>query len=207
METPTAAAMLVRLGRRVGLDAEAECVADLVRRVTDLNPDVASLAGAAEHAEGLLRHDPDALRRAAEHYRVSGRPLATGIALEDTAQEEHESRRQPQAVELLGSALDLYTRCDARRDIGRVQKKLRRLGVRNSGDHGFDRPTSGWESLTNAELRVVRAIVEGKTNKEAASTLFLSPHTVDSHLRRVFGKLGINTRVELTKHFLTHEAG
>ena len=61
------------------------------------------------------------------------------------------------------------------------------------------------QSLTNAELRVVRVIVDGKTNKEAASTLFLSPHTVDSHLRRVFGKLGINTRVELTKHFLIHE--
>ena len=109
-------------------------------------------------------------------------------------------------MDALGSALDLYAQCDARRDVARVQKKLRRLGVPDAGDAGLDRPTSGWESLTTAELRVVRAIVDGKTNKEAASTLFLSPHTVDSHLRRVFGKLGINTRVELTRHFLTRGA-
>lgn len=206
VEAPTAAATLVRLARTAGLGAEAECAADLARRVTELNPDVASLAGGAEHAEGLLRRDPEALRRAVEYYRLSGRPMATGSALEDTAQQEHDSSHKPQAVELLESALDLYVQCDARQDVSRVQKKLRILGVHRGGRHGVDRPTSGWESLTGAELRVVRAIVDGKTNKEAASALFLSPHTVDSHLRRVFGKLGINTRVELTKHFLAHEA-
>lgn len=100
----------------------------------------------------------------------------------------------------------MYVQCDARRDVTRVHKKLRRLGVHNAGELGVNRPTSGWESLTGTALRVVRAIVEGKANKEAASTLFLSPHTVDSHLRRVFGKLRINTRVALTKLFLTPEA-
>ncbi|WP_181788036.1 response regulator transcription factor, partial [Streptomyces phytophilus] len=71
---------------------------------------------------------------------------------------------------------------------------------------GAQRPKSGWKSLTGAELRVVRAIVDGRTNREAAGVLFLSPHTVDSHLRRVFAKLDINSRVELTKQFLAHEA-
>jgi DNA-binding CsgD family transcriptional regulator len=205
-EAPTAAAMLVRLARQAGLSAEAERAADFARRITERNPTVASLAGGAEHAEGLLRRDPVALRRAVEHYRLSGRPLATGIALEDAAQEEQNIRNQPQAVRLLGSALDLYVDCGARRDVTRVQKKLRRLGVHNVRALGTDRPTSGWESLTKAELRVVRAIVDGRTNKEAASMLFLSPHTVDSHLRHVFAKLSINSRVELTKHFLAHEA-
>ncbi|MFI7702202.1 AAA family ATPase [Nonomuraea sp. NPDC049480] len=204
-EAPTAAAMLVRLARKAGLSAEAEGAADFARRISEGNPTVASLAGGAEHAEGLLRHDPVALRHAVEHYRLSGRPLATGIALEDAAQEEQNIRHQAQAVQFLGSALDLYVDCGARRDITRVQKKLRRLGVHNVRALGAERPTSGWESLTSAELRVVRAIVDGKTNKEAASMLFLSPHTVDSHLRRVFAKLSINSRVELTKQFIAHE--
>ncbi|MFI9561139.1 response regulator transcription factor [Nonomuraea endophytica] len=132
--------------------------------------------------------------------------MATGIALEDTAQEAQNTRDQDRAVRFLESALDLYLNCGARHDVTRVQRKLCRLGVTQAGSLGADRPTSGWESLTSAELRVVRAIVDGRTNKEAASILFLSPHTVDSHLRRVFAKLNINSRVELTKHFITHEA-
>ncbi|GAA3609061.1 LuxR family transcriptional regulator [Nonomuraea rosea] len=205
-EAPTAAATLVRLARKAGLSPEAELAAEFARRITDSNPAVESLAGGAEHAEGLLRHDPAALHRAVEHYQLSGRPLATGSALEDAAQEEQAIRNQAQAVRLLGSALDLYADCGARRDVSRVQRKLRNLGVHNIGAPAAERPTSGWESLTSAELRVVRAIVDGRTNKEAASMLFLSPHTVDSHLRRVFAKLGINCRVELTKHFIEHEA-
>ena len=39
----------------------------------------------------------------------------------------------------------------------------------------------------------------GLTNREVAERLFLSPHTVSSHLRHVFGKLGINSRVELAR--------
>ncbi|GIF42964.1 helix-turn-helix transcriptional regulator [Actinoplanes xinjiangensis] len=204
-EAPTAAARIVRLARKADLGTTAERAAGLARSVADRNPEVASLAGGAEHAEGLLYRDTAALRRAVGHYYRGGRPLAAGIALEDAAQSEQEKRNAPGAVELLGSALEMYVQCDARRDVARAQKKLRKLGVSDAGGMGGNRPVSGWESLTSAELRVVRAIVDGKTNKEAANTLFLSPHTVDSHLRRVFGKLGINTRVELTKYFLTHE--
>jgi ATP/maltotriose-dependent transcriptional regulator MalT len=200
---PTAAAALVRLARDTGLDAEAERAADVARRITERNPAVASLAGGVDHAEGLLHRDPAALRRAVEYYRLSGRPLATGIALEDVARHEHEARNKAQAARHLESALDLYKHCGARRDAARVQKELRRLGAHDVRDS--DRPKSGWGSVTSAELRVVRAIVDGKTNREAASTLFLSPHTVDSHLRHVFAKLNINTRVELTKQFIAHE--
>jgi DNA-binding CsgD family transcriptional regulator len=206
-EAPTAAATLVRLARQVGLDAEAEQAAEFARRLTERNPNVQSLAGGAEHAEGILRNDLVALQRAVELYRLAARPLAAGSALEDAARAEQSTRNnKTRAVWLLESAMDLYMDCGAQRDMARVQKKLRRLGVRNVGGMSADRPKSGWESLTSAELRVVRAIVDGRTNREAASILFLSPHTVDSHLRRVFSKLDINSRVELTKHFIAHEA-
>ncbi|MBQ1025050.1 LuxR family transcriptional regulator [Micromonospora sp. C95] len=204
-EAPTAAALAVRMARKAGLAAEAERAVEIVRSLADQNPDAESLAAGADHAEGLLRGDFAAMHRAVEHYRRSGRRLAAGVALEDTAKEEQIARNQPEAARLLESAFDLYEQCGARRDASRVQAKLRHLGV-PAGTPGADRPTSGWESLTTAELRVVRAIVDGRTNREAATMLFLSPHTVDSHLRRVFAKLGIRTRVELTKHFISHES-
>nr|WP_272902825.1 AAA family ATPase [Streptomyces sp. BA2] len=204
-EAPTAAATLVRLAKQVGLGAEAEQAADFARHGSECNPTAQSLAGGAEHAEGVLRNDPAALHRAVELYRLAGRPLAAASALEDAAQVEQSMRNRPRAVRLLESAMELYLDCGAQRDLTRVQKKLRHLGVHNVRGLGADLPKSGWESLTSAELRVVRAIVDGRTNREAASILFLSPHTVDSHLRRVFSKLDINSRVELTKHFIANE--
>jgi ATP/maltotriose-dependent transcriptional regulator MalT len=205
-EAPTAAATLVRQARQAGLGAEAERAAEFARRIAQRNPLVQSLAAGAEHVEGLLRNDPVALHRAADLHRLAGRPLAAGSALEDAARVEQNTRDKTRAARLLESAMDLYLECGAPCDTDRVQRKLRRLDAHNVRRLGAERPKSGWESLTSAELRVVRAIVDGRTNREAASVLFLSPHTVDSHLRRVFSKLDINSRVELTKHFIAHEA-
>lgn len=204
-EAPTAAATLIRHARKAGLGAEAERAAELARRIAQRNPLVQSLVAGAEHAEGILRNDSRALHRAADLYRLAGRRLAAASALEDAARAAHGARDKDQAARLLESARDLYVECGARYDVDRVQKRLRRV-CGNVRRLTTERPKSGWASLTSAELRVVRAIVDGKTNREAASVLFLSPHTVDSHLRRVFSKLDISSRVELTKHFIAHEA-
>jgi DNA-binding CsgD family transcriptional regulator len=203
-EAPTAAATLVRQAQPVGLGAEAERAAELARRIAQRNPDVQSLAGGAQHAEGVLHDDPVALRRAADLHRLGGRPLAAGSALEDAARVEQHAGDNARAVRLLESAMDLYLECGAHGDVDRVQKKLLRADAHNVRRLSPERPKLGWESLTTAELRVVREIVDGRTNREAASVLFLSPHTVDSHLRRVFSKLNINSRVELAKHFIAH---
>jgi DNA-binding CsgD family transcriptional regulator/predicted ATPase len=63
----------------------------------------------------------------------------------------------------------------------------------------------GWGSLTDAELRVARLAASGLTNREIADRLSRSPHTVDSHLRHAFTKLGIRSRVELTREVVVHE--
>ena len=57
----------------------------------------------------------------------------------------------------------------------------------------------GWASLSDAERSVAALFAEGGTNREAAARLFLSPHTVDSHLRSIYGKLGVNSRVHLAR--------
>jgi DNA-binding CsgD family transcriptional regulator len=61
----------------------------------------------------------------------------------------------------------------------------------------------GIETLTTAEQRVARLVAEGYTNREAAASLFLSRHTVDTHLRHIFQKLGVSSRVALARAVLT----
>ncbi|GAA4691449.1 hypothetical protein GCM10023215_30450 [Pseudonocardia yuanmonensis] len=68
-----------------------------------------------------------------------------------------------------------------------------------------DPATSGWSSLTASELRVAGLVVEGHTNRAIAERLHVSVHTVGTHLRHVFAKLGINTRVELTRRALLEQ--
>ncbi|MEK8108240.1 helix-turn-helix transcriptional regulator [Micromonospora sp. M12] len=59
--------------------------------------------------------------------------------------------------------------------------------------------------LTQSELDVVRLVAQGMTNRTVAEKLFLSAHTVNTHLRHAFSKLGIRSRVELTPLMARHE--
>jgi len=58
-------------------------------------------------------------------------------------------------------------------------------------------PATGWPSLTEAERRVAALIGAGHTNKSAASALGVSINTVGTHLRAVYAKLDIQSRVQL----------
>jgi transcriptional regulator of acetoin/glycerol metabolism/DNA-binding CsgD family transcriptional regulator len=60
------------------------------------------------------------------------------------------------------------------------------------------RPTFGWKSLTETERAVTDLVSQGLTNREAAERLFMSHYTIDSHLRSIYRKLGVHSRVELT---------
>jgi predicted ATPase/class 3 adenylate cyclase/DNA-binding CsgD family transcriptional regulator len=66
------------------------------------------------------------------------------------------------------------------------------------------RPSMGWGSLTPTELDVVRLVGEGLPNKDIATRLFVSPRTIQSHLRHVYGKLEVATRVQLAKEVARH---
>jgi transcriptional regulator of acetoin/glycerol metabolism len=67
-------------------------------------------------------------------------------------------------------------------------------------------PAYGWSSLTDTELAVAEQVAQGLTNREAAAHLYLSPHTIDYHLRQVFQKLDVRSRVELTLATLRRQA-
>jgi DNA-binding CsgD family transcriptional regulator len=68
------------------------------------------------------------------------------------------------------------------------------------------RPRFGWASLTGTELRVADLVAQGMTNRQVAAQLYLSPHTVGFHLRQVFRKLEIGSRVELTRMVVERHA-
>jgi DNA-binding CsgD family transcriptional regulator len=77
----------------------------------------------------------------------------------------------------------------------------------SSGDrHRTPRPVSGWASLTETEIRVAEVVAQGLTNADAAEQLFLSRHTVDFHLRQIFRKLAIHSRVELVRWVMENGA-
>jgi DNA-binding CsgD family transcriptional regulator len=103
-----------------------------------------------------------------------------------------------------GTALN--TSVEAIRDGGGVVGAMLRLRPAVEGaateapvrsGRGYYRPQYGWDSLTDPERQLADLVAEGLTNKEAAARLFVSHHTVDSHLRHIFRKLDINSRVAL----------
>jgi len=61
------------------------------------------------------------------------------------------------------------------------------------------RAKTGWDSLTDSELRIVNLIAQGATNRDVATQLHLSPNTVKTHIRSAFTKLDINSRAQLAQ--------
>jgi DNA-binding NarL/FixJ family response regulator len=61
------------------------------------------------------------------------------------------------------------------------------------------RQTFGWASLSPSQLGIAELVASGLTNQEVAARLYLSRHTIDFHLREIFSKLGIDSRVKLAR--------
>jgi DNA-binding CsgD family transcriptional regulator len=59
------------------------------------------------------------------------------------------------------------------------------------------RPATGWDSLTPSEQRVAALAAEGLTSRQIGDRLYISTFTVGSHLRHIYQKLGINSRLQL----------
>ena len=156
-----------------------------------LNPTVASCAAAAAHVRGIWFESVQDLEKAAELYRDGPRPLAYASALEDLGRVRVAAGGDTAlAIGSFDEALSIATRIGAEWDSARLRGRLRRLGVRRRLV-GSERPKTGWASLTDPEINVATLAAEGRTNRQIAESLFISPHTVNMHLRHIFGKLGI----------------
>ena len=74
-----------------------------------------------------------------------------------------------------------------------------RVELRATGETARKRDPSTIDQLTPQELQIAGLVSEGLSNKEVAAQLFLSPRTIDYHLRKVFVKLGITSRMQLAR--------
>ncbi|MGH9213253.1 MAG: AAA family ATPase [Acidimicrobiales bacterium] len=108
------------------------------------------------------------------------------------------ARRRSDAQAQLRPALDTFRRIGADAWATHAQEELRAAGGVSSSDH-----SAVLSTLTPQERRIALAVSEGATNREVAAQLFLSPRTVDYHLRKIFQRVGIRSRSELIRLVLT----
>jgi len=151
----------------------------------------------AARARALLSAGDEAdrlYREALSLHPATERPLDLARTALLYGEHLRRERRRVEARAQLDAALEVFAR------FGTVPWEDRARGeLRATGQRARRRDPGGLEHLTPQELQVVRAVSQGATNREAAAQLFISPRTVDHHLRSVFGKLGIRSRAELVR--------
>jgi DNA-binding CsgD family transcriptional regulator len=113
-------------------------------------------------------------------------PARTLLALGAT---QRRAKRRRAARETLEGALAAFERIGAAVWAGRARAELARISGRA--------PSAG--ELTPAEERVAALVAEGKSNREVAAMLYLSDKTVEGHLSRIFGKLGVKSRADVAR--------
>ncbi|OKH94216.1 helix-turn-helix transcriptional regulator [Streptomyces uncialis] len=195
LEDPSATAWCVRTALAAGDREFAARIADCAGEVAALARTRPATGAAAAHGRALLTGDVTLLARAVDGY---GDPWAVASATEDLGVLLCGGDREG-AIGAFNAAMAGYDGLGAKRDSARVRRRLRRLGVRRRHWNLVARPQTGWDSLTGAEEKVAQLVARGLTNRQVAGELFISPHTVSFHLRQIYRKLAIQSRVDLTR--------
>jgi DNA-binding CsgD family transcriptional regulator len=161
------------------------------------NPGYPAVEAAAAHARGLAEQDTAALAEAAERHPDR---WARASAAEDLGVTQANRGQHQPAIDRLTEAIEGYQAVGAAADMARVRRRLRRLGVRRRHwTRAQDRPTAGWQSLTETERAVAELVAQGLSNRDAAARMYVSIHTVAFYLRQIYRKLDIGSRVELAR--------
>ena len=188
---------LVRLALALGHRDIAAEVASAVAAGVALAPEVPTVRSLALRCQGLASGEVEPVIEAVALARRTPLLVEHAGTCEDAARLLAQGGRRNEAAELLAEAVDRYEQAGADAWAGRVRAQLRALGVRPAPRGPRHRPAGGWESLTATERAVSLLVAEGLTNGAVARRLYISPHTVNTHLRHVFAKLDVSNRVAL----------
>ena len=171
-------------------EAKAAC-ARLVGNAERAGVDLALALGARclglVDADGFEAHFDRAL---AYHERAEA-PFETARTLLAFGSRLHRARRRVDGRERLRTALGTFERLGAAPWAEQTEAELRAAGAINRD------PIGDPDQLSPQEVRVAVAVAAGATNKQVATSMFLSPKTIEFHLGRVYRKLGIHSRTEL----------
>jgi DNA-binding CsgD family transcriptional regulator len=188
---------LVRAALAGGDSGLAEAVARAAESLAAGNPGYPSLTAVAAHSLGLVRGDH---RLLAEAAALHPDPWSRASAAEDLGVLHVRRTDRGRAVRQLDEANQGYESLGAAADTARVRSLLRQLGVRRRHwTQAPGRPDRGWESLTETQHKVSELTAQGLNNRQIAAGMYLSSTTVAFHLRQIFRKLDISSRVELAR--------
>ena len=198
--------LLTRGRLALGRLEEAERTAGRAQTVaaTTQLPLAAAWAGRASAAVAFHRGDlAPAIERAlasADAARDVGAPIESGLsrtlagrALARAGQTDRAAAELQRAAAVLDACGALRYRNEAERELGKLGHRTYRRTRRGTTD-GI-----GIDSLTERELQVAQLVVDRKTNPEIAAELYLSQKTVETHLRNIFRKVNVASRVELAR--------
>jgi DNA-binding CsgD family transcriptional regulator len=194
---PALAPWLVRTMRAAGDHELAVITARAAEAIACGNPGYPATAAAAAHSMGVARQDPVRLTEAAAQHPD---PWARASAAEDLAVLHARQADKDQAIHHLTEAIDGYQLAGAAADMARIRRRLRELGVRRRyWTQSAGRPVTGWQSLTDTERVASELVAQGLNNKQVADRMYISVHTVAFHMRQIFRKLNIGSRLELAR--------
>jgi DNA-binding CsgD family transcriptional regulator len=153
----------------------------------------------ALYCRGLLDRDAPRLMAAAGRYEDAGRPLSRAKALEAAAGHFLEAGDRDQARAAFTGAVDVYTSLGAASDVARLQAAFRAHGIRRGPHAKHRRARSGWDSLTETEIKIAAFVEEGLSNPEIAARLLLSRRTVATHVSHILKKLDVHSRIDIAR--------
>jgi DNA-binding CsgD family transcriptional regulator/tetratricopeptide (TPR) repeat protein len=153
----------------------------------------------ALYCRGMVDRDSSVLLAAAQRYADAGRPLPRAKALEAAAECLVQADDRTAARQAFEQAVEVYEFLGAEADLNRIQSEFRAHGIRRGPHSKHRRAVSGWDSLTDTELKIASFVEDGLSNPEIAARLMLSRRTVATHVSHILKKLNVTTRTDIAR--------